>query len=234
MQLPQLVVPPKQRVGRAACTLSPLAWLVLSCPVPAPVPPAAVEAFALSKGLKRMPGPDPQYEDICFGTAPLHTDLEGLSAVFPSIEIQFDQVRARALRLWLSLAAPARLAPPCPRRAVRHACTHTTAAVQGTSLVLGPLNYLFVHTFNSGKYCLGVFDNGRAGACWARPFRRRLCRQRVPCTAQHLDELWRASAHPRLRPQAPFSEASLSATCSCGTTEPTTGLALGQVRACVG
>lgn len=35
--------------------------------------------------------------------------------------------------------------------------------MQGTSLVLGPLNYLFVHTFNSGKYCLGVFDNGRAG-----------------------------------------------------------------------
>lgn len=34
---------------------------------------------------------------------------------------------------------------------------------QGTSLVLGPLNYLFVHTFNSGKYCLGVFDNGRNG-----------------------------------------------------------------------
>ena len=37
--------------------------------------------------------------------------------------------------------------------------------VQGTSLVLGPLNYLFVHTFNSGKFCLGVFDNGRAGEC---------------------------------------------------------------------
>ena len=37
------------------------------------------------------------------------------------------------------------------------------APLQGTSLVLGPLNYLFVHTFNSGKYCLGVFDNGRAG-----------------------------------------------------------------------
>jgi hypothetical protein len=37
------------------------------------------------------------------------------------------------------------------------------ARLQGTLLVLGPLNYLFVHTFNSGKYCLGVFDNGRAG-----------------------------------------------------------------------
>lgn len=41
--------------------------------------------------------------------------------------------------------------------------------LQGTSLVLGPLNYLFVHTFNSGKYCLGVFDNGRAGECQQPP-----------------------------------------------------------------
>ena len=36
-------------------------------------------------------------------------------------------------------------------------------ARQGTTLLLGPLNYLFVHTFNSGKYCLGVFDNRAAG-----------------------------------------------------------------------
>lgn len=85
---------------------------------------SAVESYALSRKLKRVPGPDPQYEDICFGDAPAHDDLEALSKVFPSMEIQFDQ---------------------------------------GTSLVLGPLNYLFVHTFNSGKYCLGVFDNGRAG-----------------------------------------------------------------------
>ncbi|KAL4433645.1 hypothetical protein ABPG75_000086 [Micractinium tetrahymenae] len=84
----------------------------------------AVESYALSHKLRRVPGPDPQYEDICFGDAPSHNDLEALSQVFPSMEIQFDQ---------------------------------------GTSLVLGPLNYLFVHTFNSGKYCLGVFDNGRAG-----------------------------------------------------------------------
>ena len=54
-----------------------------------------MEKFAVAKGLKRVPGPDPQYEDICFGTAPLHTDLEGLSAVFPSMEVQFDQVRRR-------------------------------------------------------------------------------------------------------------------------------------------
>ena len=30
-------------------------------------------------------------------------------------------------------------------------------------LELSPINYLFVHTFGSGKYCLGVFDNGVAG-----------------------------------------------------------------------
>lgn len=46
----------------------------------------------MSKGLKRVPGPDPQYEDICFGQAPAHQDLEALSQVFPSMEIQFDQV----------------------------------------------------------------------------------------------------------------------------------------------
>lgn len=44
--------------------------------------------------------------------------------------------------------------------------------LQGTSLVLGPLNYLFVHTFNSGKYCLGVFDNGRAGKAEGRACRQ--------------------------------------------------------------
>ena len=53
---------------------------------------AAVESFALSHGLKRVPGPDPQYEDICWGQAPQHDDLEGLSAVFPSMEIMFDEV----------------------------------------------------------------------------------------------------------------------------------------------
>ena len=35
--------------------------------------------------------------------------------------------------------------------------------LQMEPLTLSPLNYLFVHTFNSGKYCLGVFDNGGAG-----------------------------------------------------------------------
>lgn len=53
---------------------------------------AAVEKYALSHGLKRVPGPDPQFDDICFGQAPSHDDLEALSSVFPSMEVQFDQV----------------------------------------------------------------------------------------------------------------------------------------------
>jgi hypothetical protein len=54
-----------------------------------------VDKFARAHGLQRVPGPDPQYEDVCFGGAPQqHDDLEGLSRVFPSMEIQFDQVRA--------------------------------------------------------------------------------------------------------------------------------------------
>lgn len=61
-------------------------------PVPPPCDNAAVESYALSHKLKRVPGPDPQYEDICFGNAPAHNDLEALSKVFPSMEIQFDQV----------------------------------------------------------------------------------------------------------------------------------------------
>lgn len=53
---------------------------------------AAVESYALNKGLKRVPGPDKHYQDICFGGAPSHEDIEALSKVFPSMEIQFDQV----------------------------------------------------------------------------------------------------------------------------------------------
>ena len=35
--------------------------------------------------------------------------------------------------------------------------------VQGVSLPVGPLNYLFMHTGEPGAYCLGVFDNGHSG-----------------------------------------------------------------------
>ena len=34
---------------------------------------------------------------------------------------------------------------------------------QDVRLKTGPLNYLFMHTGESGAYCLGVFDNGASG-----------------------------------------------------------------------
>jgi len=34
---------------------------------------------------------------------------------------------------------------------------------QDVRLRTGPLNYLFMHTGESGAYCLGVFDNGASG-----------------------------------------------------------------------
>ena len=83
-----------------------------------------VSEHALKKGLFVVPGPDPQFEDVCFGGAPEHTNLQGLYKVFPKVSLRFDGE---------------------------------------VTLDLSPLNYLFVHTFNSGKYCLGIFDNGNAG-----------------------------------------------------------------------
>eukprot|EP00887_Chlorella_sp_A99_P005894 scaffold1.g5894.t1 len=86
---------------------------------------AAVERHAVARGLRRVDGPETEFNDVCFGGAPAdHTDVEGLASVFPSMGLAFDG---------------------------------------GAALELGPLNYLFVHTFGSGKYCLGVFDNGRTG-----------------------------------------------------------------------
>ena len=95
--------------------------------VPSPVFRAfaeAVEKHALARGLFRVRGPDPQYDDICFGGGPEHTNEEALLSVFPSFALHF---------------------------------------ASDVTLMLGPLNYLFVHTFNSGKYCLGLFDNGKSG-----------------------------------------------------------------------
>ena len=83
-----------------------------------------VSSYAIARGLFSVPGPDPQYEDICFGGAPEHSDITGLRKVFPPVQFVFKD---------------------------------------GVVLDLNPLNYLFVHTFESGKYCLGVFDNGDAG-----------------------------------------------------------------------
>lgn len=83
-----------------------------------------VSSHAFGRGLFSVPGPDPEYKDICFGGATSHDDLEGLKKLFPLAKFTFKG---------------------------------------GVELELSPLQYLFVHTFNSGKYCLGIFDNGNAG-----------------------------------------------------------------------
>lgn len=82
---------------------------------------AAVSAHALARGLYPVPGPDPDFDDVCFGGAGMHDDLDALESVFPRVTMSFEG---------------------------------------GADLDLKPLQYLFVHTFDSGKYCLGVFDNG--------------------------------------------------------------------------
>ena len=41
--------------------------------------------------------------------------------------------------------------------------TDIASAMQNVRLKTGPLNYLFMHTGESGAYCLGVFDNGASG-----------------------------------------------------------------------
>ena len=82
---------------------------------------AAVSDHAVGRGLYTVPGPDPNFEDICFGGAGRHDDLDALESVFPKVMLTFEG---------------------------------------GADLELAPLQYLFVHTFDSGKYCLGMFDNG--------------------------------------------------------------------------
>lgn len=84
----------------------------------------SVSSHAIARGLFSVPGPDPDYADICFGGASSHDDLEGLQKVFPIVKFTFKG---------------------------------------NVTLELSPLQYLFVHTFNSGKYCLGIFDNGDSG-----------------------------------------------------------------------
>lgn len=49
----------------------------------------SVSSYAIARGLFSVPGPDPDYEDICFGGAPSHEDLEGLQKVFPLAKFTF-------------------------------------------------------------------------------------------------------------------------------------------------
>jgi len=83
-----------------------------------------ISSYVVGRGLFSVPGPDPQFQDVCFGGAPLHSDLEGLRRVFPTVRMRFKG---------------------------------------DIELDLAPLQYLFIHTFESGKYCLAVFDNGNSG-----------------------------------------------------------------------
>lgn len=53
----------------------------------------AVADHAFANGLEKVPGPDPQYDDICFGNAPDHTDMDALSEVFPAMQLTFAGVR---------------------------------------------------------------------------------------------------------------------------------------------
>ena len=84
----------------------------------------AISSYVVGRGLFSVPGPDPQFQDVCFGGAPQHSDLEGLRRVFPAVKMRFKD---------------------------------------DIELDLAPLQYLFIHTFESGKYCLAVFDNGNSG-----------------------------------------------------------------------
>lgn len=53
----------------------------------------AVSSFALSKGLKATKGPDPKFNDICFGGAPHVEHADQLEHVFPHLELQLQGVR---------------------------------------------------------------------------------------------------------------------------------------------
>ena len=49
-----------------------------------------VTDFALARGLHVTPGPDPKYEDSCFGGAPNVNHPDELREVFPTIELHFE------------------------------------------------------------------------------------------------------------------------------------------------
>lgn len=49
-----------------------------------------VSDFALNHGLQSTPGPDPKFQDICFGGAPSFDHPEELGRVFPTLELHFE------------------------------------------------------------------------------------------------------------------------------------------------
>ena len=49
-----------------------------------------VSDYALSHGLHSVPGPDPQFQDTCFGGGPSFDESHKLGEVFPSLELYFQ------------------------------------------------------------------------------------------------------------------------------------------------
>lgn len=49
-----------------------------------------VSDYALSHGLHTIPGPEPQFQDTCFGGAPSFDETDKLGDFFPSLELYFE------------------------------------------------------------------------------------------------------------------------------------------------
>ena len=49
-----------------------------------------VSSYALAHGLHTVPGPDPHFQDTCFGGAPSVEQSAELGKVFPSLELRFE------------------------------------------------------------------------------------------------------------------------------------------------
>lgn len=77
---------------------------------------------------------------------------------------------ASAEETYDAFSGVSRSAPPPPSSPKLTAASSASSSSSSSSrrvlheLTVGPSNYLFVHTKHSGKYCLGVFDNGKQGA----------------------------------------------------------------------
>ena len=50
----------------------------------------SVSTFAWEHGLHSTPGPDPKFQDICFGGAPAVNKPQELATVFPTLELHFE------------------------------------------------------------------------------------------------------------------------------------------------
>lgn len=109
------------------------------------------------------------------------SDADLPQSVIDAIESAFETPAATTLtddasaeETYDAFSGASRSAPPPPQLAVASSSSSPSSASSSSSssssrrvlhdLTVGPSNYLFVHTKGSGKYCLGVFDNGKQGA----------------------------------------------------------------------